>query len=201
MSPAEGLELELAPVEQTKPHSRFAPLKVEVEGASEAVLDRGRGEAPLCARRGNRQLSLASAVETARAALRDAATRHPRRAGTPLAEVARQTAQTGVAAGDRGASAAARCPYRRTGHALGTEWVEQGIAAPEAALAAVRRAAIGRRRWRTRGSGGRGSRRRGGRRAGIRRAAAGPLGDSALSGALRGGFYRAGLESPHWRRR
>src|SRR5262245_57632094 len=51
-----------------------------------------------------------------------------------------------------------------------------------------------------RGGGGRG-RRCGGRRAGIRRAAAGPLGDTALSGALRGGFYRAGVESPHWRRR
>src|SRR5262249_41333491 len=36
--------------------------------------------------------------------------------------------------------------------------------------------------------------------AGIRRAGAGPVGDSALSGALRGGFYRAGVESPHWRR-
>src|SRR4029453_12203870 len=37
-------------------------------------------------------------------------------------------------------------------------------------------------------------------RAGIRRAGAGPVGDSALSVALRGGFYRAGVESPHWRR-
>jgi len=44
--------------------------------------------------------SVACAVEAALSLLRNAAARHPRRAGTPLAEVARQTAQPGVAARD-----------------------------------------------------------------------------------------------------
>src|SRR6266550_2402600 len=47
--------------------------------------------------------SLAGAVVAASARLRDAAARHPRRAGAIFAEVACQTAQPRVAAGDRGA--------------------------------------------------------------------------------------------------
>jgi hypothetical protein len=148
-----------------------------------------------------RQSSMASAVEAALAAFRDAAARHPQRAGAPLAEVARYTAQPGVAAGDRLAGAAARRPVRRAGHGPRTQRGEGKAGAGVRAAAAGRAdAAIEGRPCRT--SGGRGSRRRrgGGRRAGIRRAGAGPLGHSALSGALCGGFYRAGVESPHWRR-
>src|SRR5262249_41610998 len=142
--------------------------------------------------------SVACAVEAALSLLRNAAARHPRRAGAPLAEVARQTAQPGVAAGDRGAGAAARRPARRAGHARRTE---RKLRASRGLRATFwNHAAIDSRRWRTGGSSGRRSRRRGGRRAGIRRAGAGPLSDSALSSALLGGFYRAGLESPHWRR-
>src|SRR5262249_6470033 len=92
---------------------------------------------------------MASAVEAARATLRDAAARHPRRASAPFAEVARQTAHPRVAAGDRVAGAAARRAHRRAGHALRTERRKGGIAAPKAALAAVRGAAIGRGRGRT----------------------------------------------------
>src|SRR5262249_51398328 len=52
--------------------------------------------------------SVAGAVETARAVLRYPTARHPRRAGSPLAEIAGDTAQSGIAARDRLARARAR---------------------------------------------------------------------------------------------
>src|SRR5439155_4642952 len=81
--------------------------------------------------------------------VRDAAARHPWRAGAPLAEVAHPTSQPGVAAGDRGASAGARRPA--AGHALRTQ--PQRTAADPAALEALRPAAIEGRRRRAGGRG------------------------------------------------
>src|SRR5262249_34809081 len=79
---------------------------------------------------------MASAVEAARVAFRDAAARHPQRAGAPLAEVARYiSGQPRVAAGDRRAGARARARSRRAGHALGTQ---RGLAERAGAVALSR---------------------------------------------------------------
>src|SRR5262245_10811181 len=111
---------------------------------------------------------------------------------------ARRDAHGGLrkAPGLGGRAALSACAVK-SGQAPGTETARRGGAAradPEASTFPQRGGSGGR---------GRGTRGRGGlRRAGARRAQLPPvpLGDSALREALRGGFYRAGVESPHWRR-